>query len=483
MKSKIAANGPAILACLVVVVLVLGIPWHVPADSLSRGGGNANKNSYFNSFKPYYPGANPLGADEMRITFMGTSCIPSLSQASVSVLVELGNGENFMFDAGTGVTPKFWAMGHTMDKMNRIFLAHLHADHIGELPFIFSFGPYYGRTGPLYLWGPGQSGFIYTDPANNVRGPYNDGTSDIVAGLEAFSKWHTESQSFAVTNYADYKVPDWCTWCDEQNPKTDAYQTVTRDLPWRNTGYINTKYTSTDPRYHAPGPGDGIIAVNDNVAFDDGKVSITHFPAVHTRAASLGYKLEWKEKGLSMTYSGDTLPNNYTIGHTSGVDVMIHEIVMPADVWNEKLGVSPANNQWAQIVQDSSHTSEAAFGYILSQLAVPPRLAVGTHFQATDDTIKQALENIRTWYPRGDLVIASDFMVITVSKTKVLVQRGVTSDHAWPQAVPSPYKVPTHPKYWVYDPGQPTGWNGDPTAQLDPAQQEQVIESNSYTAP
>ncbi len=45
--------------------------------------------------------------------------------------------------------------------------------------------------------------------------------------------------------------------------------------------------------------------------------------------------------------------------------MLIHEVVVPADVWNRKLGVPPANDQWAQIVQDSSHTSEKAFGYLL----------------------------------------------------------------------------------------------------------------------
>ncbi len=166
------------LLAAVMLALVAVIPSRVQAGASPSGGDNANKNSYFNSFQPYFPGTESLGPDEMRITFMGTTPIPTVSQASVCVLVELGSGENFMFDAGAGVTTRFWAMGHSMDKMNRIFLAHLHADHMGELPFIYGFGPYYGRTGPHYLWGPGRSEFIYNDPDQKTRGPFNDGMSD-----------------------------------------------------------------------------------------------------------------------------------------------------------------------------------------------------------------------------------------------------------------------------------------------------------------
>ena len=72
-------------------------------------------------------------------------------------------------------------------------------------------------------------------------------------------------------------------------------------------------------------------------------------------------------------------------------------------------------------------------GYILNEIAKTgkaPRLAVGTHFQAEDDTIVPAMADIRSWYS-GPFTVASDFMVIDVTRDAVTPMRAVVSDYAW----------------------------------------------------
>ena len=51
----------------------------------------------------YYPNTEALKADEMRVIALGTGT-PNFrrSQASAAWLVELGSGEKFLFDIGTG---------------------------------------------------------------------------------------------------------------------------------------------------------------------------------------------------------------------------------------------------------------------------------------------------------------------------------------------------------------------------------------------
>ena len=53
--------------------------------------------------RTYYPNTEKLAKDEMRIVALGTG-MPNQSPSNVAAcfLVELGNGESFLFDLGTG---------------------------------------------------------------------------------------------------------------------------------------------------------------------------------------------------------------------------------------------------------------------------------------------------------------------------------------------------------------------------------------------
>jgi ribonuclease Z len=133
------------------------------------------------------------------------------------------------------------------------------------------------------------------------------------------------------------------------------------------------------------------------VAYGYNGVRITHFPAVHDRQGSISYRVEWK--GLSMVFSGDTRPTRCIIDQaTEGVDVFIHEMVVPPEVWaSTNSTLRPGDPCWAQAVQvaqmieNNSHTPQKAFGYILNQLKRHPRLAIATHVQAEDDTMAAAM--------------------------------------------------------------------------------------------
>jgi ribonuclease Z len=349
----------------------------------------------------FYPGET-LASDEMRITFVGTSCIPRMAQECNSIYVELGNGEYFMFDMGSGVSAKYCALGIPYSKLDKVFLTHLHGDHTSDLITMYTFGPCQDRKTPLKIWGP----------SGNIA---SEGTAAFCTNLINLMKWHELSFSFEQTGYG---------------PGNDGYDINCTELDWKTTG----------------------------IAYNQNGVTITHFPAAHTRNGSISYRLDWN--GLSMVFSGDTKPNDYMIANAQGVDVLIHEMVVPPEVWAAKNGhIDSSNPAWpialkdAQDVQDSSHTPEVAFGYIMSK--TNPRLAVATHFQYNDDTVPQAMDNIRKWY-QGQVAIATDLMVLNVSKTEIRQRRAVVSEYSW------------YPKPKIAAPGSlappmfPT-----PTAQLD----------------
>lgn len=447
--------------------------------------GPANKNSYFQSFRPLCPQAEPLAADEMRITFLGSWFSPRVSQACNSVFVEVGNAlgksDQFVFDCGTGVMAKYNAMGIPASRMNKIFLTHIHGDHMSDLMHIYCFGPSADRKLPLYVWGPNASNCTYTDPANNTIGPYNDdGTAAYCRLLREAARWHTESFSFQTTAFTDAYIdqrqlrPTWT--CPNAIPSApsanlkDGYDLVPFELDWTKEGV----------------DGNG-QPTSDNVAYwnPDSGVRITHFPAVHARQGAISYKLEWN--GLSMIFTGDTKPNYYVVRQaTGGVDVLIHEMTPPAEVWVKKFtGLEPGDEGYTTAyddlnrVQQSSHTESKAYGYLLSLLAVPPRLAVGTHFPTEDDTTYDALDDVRVYYPQGDVVIASDLMVLKVTKEGVEPRRAIVSDYSWTPSDPALNGASFEtPKYWTWEVDDQGGYVldgngnkipvGNPYAQLDP---------------
>ena len=103
----------------------------------------------------YYPGTEDLKSDEIRLIALGTG-MPAArrSQAATCWLVELGNGDKFLFDVGTGANANLSALMIPFDFLNKIILSHLHTDHWGDLPGHWAGGWTAGRTIPLEIWGP-----------------------------------------------------------------------------------------------------------------------------------------------------------------------------------------------------------------------------------------------------------------------------------------------------------------------------------------
>ena len=53
---------------------------------------------------------------------------------------------------------KLYALGIPLDFIDKVFLTHLHADHMGDLPGFYIYGPQNNRSVPLRVWGPGGGG-------------------------------------------------------------------------------------------------------------------------------------------------------------------------------------------------------------------------------------------------------------------------------------------------------------------------------------
>ena len=91
----------------------------------------------------------------IRVVLLGTAGGPTVhtQRLGIGTLVEAGS-ERLLFDAGRGVTTGMAKSGIDPTGVSKVFLTHLHSDHVISLPELWLFAWAQGRTVPLRVWGP-----------------------------------------------------------------------------------------------------------------------------------------------------------------------------------------------------------------------------------------------------------------------------------------------------------------------------------------
>lgn len=100
--------------------------------------------------------AQAASADNLKIVLLGTGVGPpvNLQQFGASTLVEAGS-VRLLFDCGRGTTIRLAQAGIPTGSIHRVFLTHLHSDHVVQLPDLLLTGWVGGgRSVPLEVWGP-----------------------------------------------------------------------------------------------------------------------------------------------------------------------------------------------------------------------------------------------------------------------------------------------------------------------------------------
>ncbi len=228
----------------------------------------------------YYPGTEALAPDEMRVTACGTG-MPNArpKQAAACWLVELGNGDKFLFDIGTGSAERISALKIPYDYLDKVFLGHLHSDHFGDMDALWVGGIVANRTMPMRVWGP-----------SGAKPEY--GTKVSLDHMEKMLAWDVDGR---------------------------MGNTDTRGL--------FLEVTEFDYR-----------AVNE-VIYQENGVTIRSIPAIHIHDGPVSFILEWN--GLKLAYSSDTYPNRWWMEYAKGVDIAIHECFVSPESLVLKQGFTP----------------------------------------------------------------------------------------------------------------------------------------------
>ncbi|WP_282170937.1 guanitoxin biosynthesis MBL fold metallo-hydrolase GntH [Ruegeria atlantica] len=218
----------------------------------------------------YFPNTEILGEDEMRITALGTG-MPNQTKAAVSIsfYVELGNGDVFLFDVGTGSTGNLFSLRPDFSKIDKVFFSHLHVDHVGDFMGLHVGGWLSGRYTPLHIYGP-------TGSEDEL------GTKAYVEGMSKAYAWDLATRTGAL-------------------PDEGAKLEVTE------FDYMQ----------------------ENEIVYQDNGVTIRSWPAIHSLDGSVSYSLEWN--GLKYVFGGDTYPNKWYVEYAKGADLASHEAFLPPD--------------------------------------------------------------------------------------------------------------------------------------------------------
>lgn len=147
--------------------------------------------------------------------------------------------------------------------------------------------------------------------------------------------------------------------------------------------------------------------IGDGVVYEKAGVKITAFEVDHAPVKpAFGYRVDYQ--GRSIVLSGDTRVSDNLIRHARDVDVLVHEVFVPATL--ERAGVPPGR---AKNIIDYHTTPEQA-GEIFAR--VKPRLAVYSHICMPSATEQDLLLPTRKTYA-GPLEVGEDLMVIDIGET------------------------------------------------------------------
>ncbi len=315
----------------------------------------------------WFPKTEKLRPNEMRVTFMGTSPIIRPGQMNTSIFVEIGNGDNFIFDLGEGSIANYAAAGLALNELTKVFITHLHVDHYGSLPYLYEFGGWNGRwQEPLTVYGPSGASEEY-------------GTKWMVDGMLKMLNWHTDA--FDVF------------------PAGNKIRVV--EFDFNDDG--------------------GIIYEKDGA-------TVRHWRRSHAKDGASAYRLDWKTpsgENLCFVWTGDGRPNRLDLKYAKGCDLYVTEL-QPAilGLTSQVMGTPAFLGRYTV---DTHHTPAYAAGWLANQ--IKPRLFMTTHMPfdpyLNEETVAEVREHWQGPYHFG----APDGIVVNMTPDRAWVREGILPGH------------------------------------------------------
>ncbi|HIG8796987.1 TPA: ribonuclease Z [Raoultella terrigena] len=305
----------------------------------------------------------------MELTFLGTSAgVPTRTRNMTSIVLNLQQptaAEVWLFDCGEGTQHQFLHTALHPGKLNKIFITHLHGDHLFGLPGLLCSRSMQGNSLPLTLYGPkGLREFV--EVALRLSGSWTDYPLDIV-----------EIGPGLILDDAGYRVTAWPL---NHPVECYGYRIEEHDKP----GTLDAARLIADGV--PSGPLFQQLKQGMSVELADGRI-------VDGRRY-----LGPTTPGKKLAIFGDTAPCAAALELAQGVDVMIHETTL------EQAMAEKANAR--------GHSSSQQAAALARDAGVGTFIA--THFSSRYDLqgCQRLLAECREIFPQT--LLAEDFMVYPI---------------------------------------------------------------------
>ncbi|KAA8997386.1 ribonuclease Z [Affinibrenneria salicis] len=304
----------------------------------------------------------------MELTFLGTSAgVPTKTRNVTSIALNLHGLRPtlWLFDCGEGTQQQILHTSFNPGKLEKIFITHLHGDHLFGLPGLLCSRSMAGSTEPLTLYGPpGLKTFV--DTALSLSGSWLTYPLDIV---EVSAGEVCEDSQLKVSARPLSHTLDCVGYRIEEQPRP---------------GPLDVARLAAEGV--KPGPCFQQLKRGESVTLEDGRVLNGRD---YVGAAT---------PGRSLAIFGDTRPTPEGLTLAAGVDVMVHEATLEASM--------------AERANSRGHSTTAQAAALALEAGV--RRLIVTHFSArySLEDSERLLAECRAIFPATD--IAADFATFRI---------------------------------------------------------------------
>ncbi len=304
----------------------------------------------------------------LRVVFLGTGgSVPTVARSLPAVLLRR-QGEQLMFDCGEGVQRQMVRAKVGFHRKMKIFVSHMHGDHVLGLPGLLQTMALLGRERKLEVYGP--------------------------EGIGQFLECVRESLQFGLT--FSVEIREVCgdgVVCEEEDYTVEAVRSNHVVNSWSYAFVEKSRAGKFHPeKAKALGVPEGELwsrlQRGDSVELANGRV---------VRSEEVVGSLR---QGRKIVYSGDTRPFREFVEFAADADLVIHEATFD-DALAEKAEVD-----------GHSTPSQAA----LQAKRAKAKKLVLTHISARYADAGLLLEQAQKVF--GDVVVAEDFLVLELPLPK-----------------------------------------------------------------